>query len=213
MRTRVTTRVEPAFANGHDALAASADVEGVAVIEASASAVANIERLLESGVGELLWLPQGARLPGRVLIHCIDDAARAGTLAVAASLLRHLSAEAIFYFITPSNMPERERSLVVRRLLDTRSESRGGQGLDVRTELLDGDAAEQLALQLAGRDRDDDACDQMLILGAEDSRSIAQGFARLLARAPACPILIVHRPGGQNPEWERPRPHQAERLS
>ena len=213
MRTRVTTRVEPAFANGQDGLVAAADVEGVAVIEASATAVPHIERLLESGVGELLWLPQGARLPGRVLIHCIDDAARAGTLAVAASLLRHLSAEAIFYFITPSNMPERERSLVVRRLLDTRSESRGGQGLDVRTELLDGDAAEQLALQLAARDGDDDACDQMLILGTEDSRTIAQGFERLLARAPGCPILVVHRPGGQNPEWERPRPHHAERLS
>src|SRR5262245_62488149 len=150
MRTRVTTRVEPAFANGHGSPAA--DVEGVAVIEASAAGAANIERLLDSGVGELLWLPDGARLPARVLIHCIDDAARAGTLAVAASLLRHLSAEAIYYFITPSDMPERERSLVVRRLLDTRSESRGGQGLDIRTELLDGDAAEQLALQLARRE-------------------------------------------------------------
>jgi sulfate transport system ATP-binding protein len=215
MRTRVTTRVEPAFANGQGGPAvAAADVEGVAVIEAGAHAVPHIERLLESGVGELLWLPQGARLPGRVLIHCIDDAARAGTLAVAASVLRHLSAEAIYYFITPSNMPERERSLIVRRLLDTRSESRGGQGLDIRTELLDGDAAEQLALQLAGRDGDDDgARDQMLILGTEDSRTIAHGFERLLASAPACPILVVHRPGGQNPEWERPRPQQTERLS
>jgi sulfate transport system ATP-binding protein len=213
MRTRVTTRVEPAFANAHGALAAAADVDGVAVIEASATGVANIERLLDAGIGELLWLPDGARLPARVLIHCIDDAARAGTLAVAASLLRHLSAEATYYFITPSDMPERERSLVVRRLLDTRSESRGGQGLDIRTELLDGDAAEQLALQLARREDDDGPCDQMLILGIEDARTVANGFQRLLACSPGCPILVVHRPGGQNPEWERPRLRLAEQLS
>jgi len=133
--------------------------------------------------------------------------------SIAASLLRHLSAEAIYYFITPSNMPERERSLVVRRLLDTRSESRGGQGLDIRTELLDGDAAEQLALQLARKDDDDRPCDQLLILGTEDSRTVAQGFERLLANSPTCPILVVHRPGGQNPEWQRPRPQHAERAS
>ena len=213
MRTRVITRVEPGFANGQGGGVAGAGVEGVAVVEASSAGVAHIEGLLDSGVGELLWLPDGARLPARVLIHCVDDAARAGTLAVAASLLRHLSAEAIYYFITPSNMPERERSLVVRRLLDTRSESRGGQGLDIRTELLDGDAAEQLALQLARKDDDDRPCDQLLILGTEDSRTVAQGFERLLANSPTCPILVVHRPGGQNPEWQRPRPQHAERAS
>jgi sulfate transport system ATP-binding protein len=211
MRTRVTTRVEPAFANGHSELVPGADVEGVAVIEASATAVPYIERLLEAGVGELLWLPNSARIPGRVLIHCADDAARAGTLAVAASLLRHLHAEATYYFISPVDMPERERSLLVRRLLDARSESRGGQGLDIRTALLDGDAAEQLAAQLADVDEDEPE-HSMLILGTEDARTVARGFERLLANGQSCPILVVHRPGGQNPEWQRPRPQVAERV-
>ena len=108
-------------------------------------------------------------------------------------------------------MPERERSLLVRRLLDARSESRGGQGLDIRTALLDGDAAEQLVTQLNGSE--DDPVDAMLILGTEDARTVANGFKRLLASAPNCPILVVHRPGGQNPEWQRPRPQALERAS
>jgi hypothetical protein len=100
----------------------------------------------------------------------------------------------------------------VRRLLDARSEARGGQGLDVRTELLEGDAAEQLAHQLANG-ANDGTRDQMLILGTEDARAVARGFERLLGAEPSCPILVVHRPGGQNPEWQRPRPQLAERLS
>jgi sulfate transport system ATP-binding protein len=212
MRTRVTTRVEPSFANGHADAAATADLEGVAVLEATPTSVPHIERLLESGVGELLWLPAGARVPERVLIHCVDDAARAGTFAVAASLLRHFSAEAIYYCISPVGAPARERSLLVRRLLDARSDARGAQGLDVRTELLEGDAAEQLARQLVSSD-DDEPRGQMLILGTEDARTVAQAFERLLASEPACPILVVHRPGGQNPEWQRPRPRHAEQMS
>jgi nucleotide-binding universal stress UspA family protein len=206
MRTRVTTRVEPALVNGHGPVAM--EMEGVAVLEAAPGAVPHIERMLDSGVGELLWLPNGARLPGRVLIHCVDDAARAGTLAVAASLLRHLSAEAIYFVISPSGA--KERSIAVRQLLDTRAVARGVQGLDVRTELLDGDAAEQLALRLAAEDVHHP--DTMLILGTQDARAVAQSFERLLA-TPECPVLVVHRPGGQNPEWETPRARPAERSS
>jgi sulfate transport system ATP-binding protein len=200
MRTRVVTRVEPAFVNGHDHNLPVPEMEGVAVIEASPEAVPRIRSILDAGVGELLWLPAGSQLPARVLIHCADAAARPGTLAVAASLLRHLSAEAIYFDISPRGAPERERSLALRRVLDTRSEGRGLPGLDVRTEVLDGDAAEQLALQLER----DGTGDQMLILGTEDSGRIATAFERLLAGPSRCPILVVHRPGGRNPEWERP---------
>jgi hypothetical protein len=95
MRTRVSTRVTEE----------RAAITSAAVIAADADAIGTIEWLLKEGAEEVLVLPQGAGPPQRVLIHWADDAARAATLAVAASLLRHVAAEGIYVGILPTSTP------------------------------------------------------------------------------------------------------------
>jgi sulfate/thiosulfate transport system ATP-binding protein len=179
MKTRIAVRVEPAQAD-----AAGADICGAAVIFAGARGV---ERLLERGADEVLILPERAPAPRRVLIHWVSESARRATLAVSASLLRHLSAEAVYVGILPEHGgPDSARPLGVRALLDARSEAQSDHGLDMRTELGYGDAARELALRLAR------SPDQLLILGISDAADLDGRFAELLAH-PASPLLIVYR--------------------
>ena len=125
--------------------------------------------------------------PQRVLIHWADDLARRPTLAVAASLLRHVSAEAVYVGILPEGTSE-SRPLGMRTLLDARSEAQAVHGLEMRTELRFGGAAEELARQLS------DASDQMLILGISNLEELSGAFAPLFAAPPAFALMIVYRP-------------------
>ena len=59
------------------------------------------EWLLRCGARDLLVLPEEARAPQRVLIHWIGEAARSATLAVSASVLRHVPAEAVYVGVFP----------------------------------------------------------------------------------------------------------------
>jgi len=196
MKTRVAVRVEPALGAhrpGSDAAAASpasetdaagADFSGAAVISAGVPAV---EWLLERGVDEVLILPERAAAPARVLIHWVNESARRATLAVSASLLRHISAEAVYVGILPEHgRPDAPRPLGMRALLDARSEAQFEHGLDMRTELRYGDVARELALHLA------ESRDQLLILGISDASEVSGRFAQLLAN-PTSPLLIVYR--------------------
>jgi len=177
MRTRVSTRVtgEPA------------GVTGAAVIAADAEAVRQIEWLLKEGSEEVLILPQSAGAPQRVLIHWANDAARSTTLAVAASLLRHVAAEGVYVGILPKSTPDSQRSLSMRALLDARSEAQAVHGLEMRTELRFGEVAEELAHLLA------EAPDQILILGISQTQGLAERFGAVLRPEARCPVLIVYR--------------------
>ena len=62
---------------------------------------------LRHGAVQLLCVPPAAPLPSHVLIHTLDGASRRATLAVAASLLRHVPAEAIYLGIQPAESSER----------------------------------------------------------------------------------------------------------
>jgi hypothetical protein len=140
-------------------------------------------------MGEALVLPPPPTSPQRVLIHWLDRTARKGTMAVAASLLRHVAAEAVYVGIMPATTPDSHRSLGMRALLDARSEAQAMHSLDMRTELRFGDIAAELAAQLR------EPREQMLILGISDIRQLRERFAAVFAGVPSAPILVVYRSG------------------
>ena len=187
MKTRIATRVEPALASP-DGENATTAISGVAVLAPQPNMAGQIEWLLRNGAAEVLVLPGQMPSPNRVLIHWSDDSARRPTLAVAASLLRHVAAEAVYVGILPEGAGDAQRPLGMRTLLDARSEAQAVHGLEMRTELRFGAAAEELGRQLSG------TIDQMLILGISDLQTLRTSFAGLLAAAPSFPLMIVYRP-------------------
>lgn len=193
MKTRIATRVEPALAvDSARHASAKLTVSGVAVISAQAVAdthiPAQIMWLLRNGAAEVLVLPAQATPPQRVLIHWADDPARRPTLAVAASLLRHVAAEAVYVGILPEGAPDSQRPSGVRTLLDARSEAQAVHGLEMRTELRFGAAAIELERQL------NEAPDQMLILGVSDLDDLQRDFAALFTAPVVHSMMIVYRP-------------------
>jgi len=189
MKTRVALRVESALAGtGSGATPSGGDSSGVAVLAAGPDVIAQIEWLFHRGAAEALVLPAPPTTPKRVVIHWLERTARRGTLAVSASLLRHVPAEAVFFGILPKDTSGDARSVGMRTLLDARSEAQAVHGLEMRTELRFGDIAQELAAQL-GESRD-----QMLILGISDITSLRERFSALLTAAPGWPLLVVYRP-------------------
>jgi sulfate/thiosulfate transport system ATP-binding protein len=188
MKTRIGTQVEPCLGiadgpceGGTDAFA------GAAVIGAQHNAAKPMRWLLEHGAEEVLMLPQNATAPQRVLIYWDDEVSRAATLAVSASLLRHLSAEAVYLDILPDSTPVAQRPHGMRALLDARSEAQAVHGLEMRTELRYGDVAEELVRQLTS------APDQMLILGVSNADGLEERFKPLFSTDPRWPLLVVYR--------------------
>jgi hypothetical protein len=189
MKTRIALRVEPALAGPRiEAPASGGESSGVSVLGAGPNVVEQIEWLFHRGVAEALVLPTALTAPKRVVIHWLDRAARRGTLAVAASLLRHVAAEAVYVGIVPAARSSGARSIGMRALLDARSEAQAVHGLEMRTELRFGDVVQELSAEL-GESRD-----QMLILGVSDIASLRQRFSALLTAEPGWPVLVVYRP-------------------
>jgi hypothetical protein len=183
MKTRVSTRVEPKLGMPNAACETPAVFSGTTVIAAHSEVAYQAQWLLQRGAEEILVLPQDARPPQRVLIHWADESVRRATLAVAASVLRHVSAEAIYIGILPTPA---ERPHGTRALLDARSEAQAVHGLEMRTELRIGDVSNELARLLA------ELPGQMLILGVRGNKDLATRFGSLFADG-HWPVLIVHR--------------------
>jgi sulfate transport system ATP-binding protein len=188
MKTRIAQRVEPNLAAADISLPASAPISGVAVINSHPNAAKQIDWLLRNGAAEVLVLPSQAIAPHRVLIHWSDDTARRSTLAVAASLLRHVPAEAVYLGILPDKAAEAQRPMGVRTLLDARSEAQAVHGLEMRTELGFGAASDELKRRLG------ESPDQMLILGVSTVEQLAEQFAPLLEAPTQFPLMVVYRP-------------------
>jgi ABC-type Fe3+/spermidine/putrescine transport system ATPase subunit len=186
MKTRVRTRVEPQPGATASAKGSAAPFHGTTVIAAHVGVATDVRWLLEQDAEEILILPGEASAPKRVLIHWAGDAARRPTLAVSASVLRHLAAEAVYLDVMSDRTPVEDRPGGMRALLDARSEARTTHGLEMRTELRYGVAAEELASWLG------ETPGQMLILGLSDPPQLTAQFGALLD-APSGPVLIVHR--------------------
>jgi len=161
---------------------------GVAAIAAGPDAAPTVEWLLRHGAAEVLVLPRNAPSPTRVFIHWTDEIARRATLAVAASLLRHVSAEAVYLGIVPESRPGSGRPAPMRALLDARSEAQQTHGLEMRTELAIGETVTELTRNLSTGSA------QMLVLGITDITQASSAYRSLLAAQPGWPVLIVYRP-------------------
>ena len=184
MKTRITTRSEPRIGVA-EAVCESADFVGTTVIASQTDCAHRSEWLLRRGVRDLLVLPAGASAPQRVLIHWMGEAARNATLAVSASVLRHVPAEAVYVGIFPGQAGGRGPH-GMRELLDARSEAQAAHGLEMRTEMRFGEVAEELARRLA------EAPGQMLIVGVTELTRFAERFRALLDGG-QWPVLIVYR--------------------
>jgi sulfate/thiosulfate transport system ATP-binding protein len=188
MKTRIATRVEPELLEAHRGRAPSSPISGVAVVSTHNQIMDQIEWLFTHGAAEALVLPSQAASPQRVLIHWADDGARRSTLAVAASLLRHVPAEAVYLGILPDRSDDAQRPIGVRTLLDARSEAQAVHGLEMRTELHFGAAADQLHRLLS------ESSDQMLILGISNLDHLRTQFTALFASPAPYSLMLVYRP-------------------
>jgi len=188
LSTRMKTRVG---LRAIDGLAGTpAPFAGVAAISAGGGAAETVEWLLRHGAGEVLVLPHNAPSPARVYIHWTDEVVRRATLAVAASLLRHVSAEAVYLGIVPETARAAGRAAPMRQLLDARSEAHADHHFEMRTELAIGETVAELTRNLSA------GAAQMLVLGISDLTQAANAYRSLLAAQPGWPVLIVYRPAG-----------------
>ena len=189
MKTRIRKHLEPMLGASTPSRDSTAALPGTAVIGARAGVASDAKWLLEHGVEEILILPEHAPAPQRVLIHWTDESARSATLAASASVLRHLAAEAIYIDVLPEQTSTAERSFGIRALLDARSEARAAHGLEIRTELRFGVAAQALEQRLS------ESPGHMLIVGVASTSQLTSELAALLAMA-RWPVLRVLREGG-----------------
>ena len=190
MRTRVSVRVEPALERVDEPCSTArvqAGFSGTTVIAWQPNTARRVEWLTRCGAHDILVLPRNAVQPRRVFIHWSGNAARRATMAVSASLLRHAAAEAVYVGFLPAGAPPSVRPAGMRGLLDARSEAKAEHGLEMRTELLTGDSAQELARLLS------ESPDRFLVLGINDAGDITGRFGALLDATLDCPVLIVHR--------------------
>jgi sulfate transport system ATP-binding protein len=142
---------------------------------------------LRHGAVQLLCVPPAAPAPNHVVIHTLDPRSRRATLAVAASLLRHVPAEAIYLGIHPVMSLESERAAQLRDLLDARSAALAEHGLDMRTELRPGAVAVELQRELAAYDQ------SMLVLGTSNLDALQWDWlASVLEGTPSRTVLFVN---------------------
>jgi len=186
LSTRMKTRVSVRAIDGLQGT--PVPFAGVAAITAGDHAAPTVEWLLKHGAAEVLVLPRDAPSPTRVYIHWTDEAVRRATLAVSASLLRHVTAEAVYLGIVPEGAQGTGRAAPMRKLLDARSEAQQSHGLEMRTELAIGETVAELTRNLSA------GTAQMLVLGITDISDAGTAYRSLLAAQPGWPVLIVYRP-------------------
>ena len=170
----------------------SAAPPGMPVLATGPDSTQAVQWHLEHGAEHLLCLPAAAEVPDRVVIFAPDANVRRRTFAVAASLLRHIPAEAIYLSIRPANMPEADRADSMRQLLDARSAALAEHGLDMRTEVRFGDLSTELLREILTHEP------SMLVIGLGDLATAAPPwFAQLLEGPVQRPILIVRGHGAE----------------
>jgi sulfate/thiosulfate transport system ATP-binding protein len=187
--TRVAVRVEPQLGDPAAASdAAAVGFAGTTVMDgAEGEPARRAEWLLRRGARDLLVLPPHTVTPRRVLIHWMSEGARSATLAMSASVLRHLPAEAVYVGILPNDSAGVHKPQGLRALLDARSEAQAAHGLEMRTELRFGEPTVELSARLA------EAPAQMLIVGVTELGGFGERFGALLDGG-RWPVLIVQRP-------------------
>jgi sulfate transport system ATP-binding protein len=183
MKTRIGIRPEPQLGTAGASPGNTAPFVGATVIGCEPHAAERAEWLLQHGASEVLVMPAQASVPQRVLIHWMDEAVRDATLAVSASVLRHVPAEAVYVRILPDERRGARRAQPSGGL-DAHPQT--AHGLEIRTELGFGEVAQELERRLA------EAPAQMLIVGVTDLTHFGERFGPLLDGG-RWPVLLVHR--------------------
>jgi hypothetical protein len=179
MHTRLNVRVGPC----------AAAPPGMPVIAAVQDSARSVAWQLDHGAEQLLCLPESAPVPGHVVIVAADVEARSRTFAVAASLLRHIPAQAVYLSIHAADTPQPVRAEAMRALLDARSAALADHGLDMRTEIRLGDPVTELMRELLAHEP------AMLVLGiGAGSAAATQWLPQLLESPVRRPVLIVRAP-------------------
>jgi sulfate transport system ATP-binding protein len=167
---------------------------GMPVLATGPGSAAMVEGHLRHGADQLICTSPTAPIPTHVVILVLDSTARDATLAVAASFLRHIPAEAVYLSVHSADTPEQARGECLRELLDVRTAALSRHGLDMRTETRFGGLDAELARELSAHER------SMLVLGFSDlARFDGSRLAALLESDAPRPVLIV-RPTGPEPE-------------
>jgi sulfate/thiosulfate transport system ATP-binding protein len=180
---RMQTRVQVRMTRG------AAAPPGMPVLAAGPGSARSVAWQLDHGAEQLLCLPESASVPGHVVIVAADAEARSRTFAVAASLLRHIPAEAVYLSIHASDTPQPVRAEAMRALLDARSAALADHGLDMRTEIRLGDPVTELLRELLAHEP------AMLVLGlGADSAAATDWLPQLLDGPVQRPVLIVRAP-------------------
>lgn len=170
---------------------------GMPVVATGPGSASVVEDMMRHGAEQLLCLPTGVAPPEHVVIFVQGALAQDPTLAVAASLLRHIPAEAVFLGIRPERAQDESGGTALRDLLDLRNAALARHGLDMRTELRTGDPDTELLRELVRHER------SMLVLGY----GVLEGpdwrrLANLLEGPVQRPVLIV-RPAVHDRAGER----------
>jgi sulfate transport system ATP-binding protein len=93
MNTRIAVRPEPQLGVAETTPTEATPFVGATVISCEPHPAQRAEWLLSHGASEVLVLPAQAQPPQQVMVHWTDEGARSATLAVAASVLRHVPAQ------------------------------------------------------------------------------------------------------------------------
>ena len=164
---------------------------GVVVVDIAGRTAGDIADLVSHGASRLLCVSRASSLPRRVIIYCPAEAPQAETMSLVASLVRHINAEATFVSVLKPDAGAGERTAAIRRLLDTRAEVLASHGLDLRTEVREGDVSEELRDMVSAPDP------AMLVVGisgdrAQVEKSLGRDLAWLFSGATPCPLLVAH---------------------
>ncbi len=160
---------------------------GVAVLASGTRAVAGIVAAVARGTQRFLCIPASDRLPKRVVICTDSDAARPATLALVASVMRHLPTEATFVSVQSPSALRADVANSFQRLLDARAELLETHGLDIRTDVQIGEFDEWVVTLALGGDS------TLIVLGldgnaAQIESALTQRFQPLFAGR--CPVLL-----------------------
>lgn len=175
-----------------DAVAhARTHASGVSIVATSATAAADVVRLVAAGSTRILCLSPEMPLPRRALIAWLGERVRSSTLALAASLIRHMPVEATLLGLPESAGGSAERGGSFRRMLDARAEFRANHGLDVSTDMHLGSLASRVLGPMGQLEP------TILILGIEGpveelQATLSTQLDGLLSVSGACPVFIVH---------------------
>jgi sulfate/thiosulfate transport system ATP-binding protein len=153
-------------------------------------------RLLEHGAGQVLLLRDGAVPIGQLLVYAQNSrAARESALSVAGSVLRHLPLEATLLVAAGKWSRRGDR---YRRLLDLRSEALDRHGIDLRTELVFDDIAEEISRRVRAS-----GSPTLLLVGltspATGRRLLEQSASQLLRGSGPAAVLLSRGGLMENP--------------